>query len=313
MAVILPNFVKVLKSDYTCKNYKFIIGLNKLDKGSIYFTTLHNINDFYNDGDIIVEIIPSEPILKINNSKYKSTEFIITNKYWHLNNLITYQILCIKMESINLAAFNGRLEIVKYLCENKTDFTSFAIDSAASNGHLDIVKYLYGLKKINTSLAIDWAAEGGYLEIIKFLHENGQSGSHLAIDKAAHNGHFEIVKYLHNKKYIGSNLAIDKNGNLEIVKFLYENGYKWTTNALIYCCYYGYYDVLKFLINLYGKSKIKNECDIFIALNKACKYGYIDIVKYLIEDIGIIPTEKCFKYAIKNDNKEIFNLISKYL
>ena len=77
-----------------------------------------------------------------------------------------------------MAAKNGRLQILKKLHYNGVKYTAAAMmDLAAENGHLEIVKFLHENRKEGcTTRVMDCAAENGYLKIVKFLHENRNEG-----------------------------------------------------------------------------------------------------------------------------------------
>src|SRR6187399_1748927 len=79
-----------------------------------------------------------------------------------------------------------------------SQFPEVTIDWAAENGHLEVVKYLHEIGKECTDDAIDRASKGGHLEIVKYLHEVvGANCTTKAMEWAAEDGHLDIVKYLH--------------------------------------------------------------------------------------------------------------------
>ena len=115
---------------------------------------------------------------------------------------------------IFFAAFNGQLEIVKYLAglmknpnsSNNWGFTP--IHTAAYSGHLEIVKFLADFTDTPNSKTNDGgtpihnAAFKGNLNIVKFLADftdapNSKNDSGITpIHNAAIGGHLEIVKFL---------------------------------------------------------------------------------------------------------------------
>jgi len=128
------------------------------------------------------------------------------------------------------AAYNGHIEVVKWLHENrKESCTTYAMAWAAANGHLEIIKWLHENRKEGcTTYAMNYAASNGHIEIVKWLHENRKEGctTH-AMNWAASEGHLEIVKWLHYNRTEGcTKLAMKyatENNHLEIVKWLQEN------------------------------------------------------------------------------------------
>jgi len=72
------------------------------------------------------------------------------------------------------AALNGHLDVIKWLCENRTEGCTFrAMDYAALNGHLDVIKWLCENRTEGcTFRAMDYATKNGHPDVIKWLHEN---------------------------------------------------------------------------------------------------------------------------------------------
>ncbi|WP_353280584.1 ankyrin repeat domain-containing protein [Wolbachia endosymbiont (group B) of Cyclophora punctaria] len=95
--------------------------------------------------------------------------------------------LNLKSTLLHIAAYNGHLDIVKYLVDEKkvspdqkANDGINALHWAALNGHLDIVKYLVDEKKVSPDqkandgrTALHWAALNGHLDIVKYLREKG--------------------------------------------------------------------------------------------------------------------------------------------
>ena len=72
------------------------------------------------------------------------------------------------------AADTGNLALVRWLREvKKFDWNEWTINAAAKNGHLHIVKYCMEQKCPRCELACSSAAKSGHLDILKYLHENG--------------------------------------------------------------------------------------------------------------------------------------------
>ena len=72
------------------------------------------------------------------------------------------------------AARTGNLALVRWLREvKKFDWNEWTINAAAKNGHLHIVKYCMEQKCPRCELACSSAAKSGHLDILKYLHENG--------------------------------------------------------------------------------------------------------------------------------------------
>jgi hypothetical protein len=106
-------------------------------------------------------------------------------------------------KTINTAARQGNLEMVKYCVANKFRVYKFPIEwrtcaCAAKNGHLEILKYLH--EEVKAPWDWDtaaWAAENGHLHILEYLVEREYDQfDEYALQWAAGNGHLDCLKYL---------------------------------------------------------------------------------------------------------------------
>ena len=100
--------------------------------------------------------------------------------------------------TINVAALQGNLEMVKYCVANECPFNEWACESAALKGHLEILKYLREeVKAPWDSYTAASAAGNGHLHILEYLVERKYDKySERACEYAAKNGHLECLKYL---------------------------------------------------------------------------------------------------------------------
>jgi hypothetical protein len=101
------------------------------------------------------------------------------------------------LRTINRAAKQGNLAIVKYCVENKCPMDASACRIAARKGHLDVLKYLHENDRPWDSSTIAAAAEQGNLAIVKYCVENGCPMDAYACKIAASEGHLDVLKYLH--------------------------------------------------------------------------------------------------------------------
>ena len=101
--------------------------------------------------------------------------------------------------TIDAAARQGNLEMVKYCVANACPIYEWACESAASAGHLECLKYL----REEAKAPWDWrtatcAAGNGHLHILEYLVERKYNKYYnLACVYAAMNGHLDCLKYLH--------------------------------------------------------------------------------------------------------------------
>ena len=131
--------------------------------------------------------------------------------------------------TINAAAEQGNLEMVKYCVANECPIDEGACTSAAENGHLECLKYL----RKEAKAPWDWgtaagAAGNGDLHILEYLVERKYDKyDEGACMLAARNGHFDCLKYLHETAKAPWDYwavrAARKNKDPECVQYLLDN------------------------------------------------------------------------------------------
>ena len=131
--------------------------------------------------------------------------------------------------TINVAASQGNLEMVKYCVANECPIDEDACAFAASNSHLECLKYLREEVKAPWDfLTSAWAAQNGHLHILEYLVERkyDQFNVH-ACWFAAENGHLDCLKYLRETaKAPWDEDAVRearKNNQPECVQYLLDN------------------------------------------------------------------------------------------
>ena len=196
--------------------------------------------------------------LKLNttNNKYSLTplshaasignidivKYLITEKHAD----VSYVDTNLGISTLDVAAWNGQLETVKYLAKlvPETEY-SYAALCAARNGQIDVLKYFIETKGLSvdyvntnttrrTGVLLAEAAYNGKLNVCKYLISKGATinyqpdsspGTHFysALERAAQSGQLDIVKYLveelHAKLYDALELA-EKEKKAEVVKYL---------------------------------------------------------------------------------------------
>ena len=101
--------------------------------------------------------------------------------------------------TIDVAADQGNLEMVKYCVANECPINTWACTHAARCGHLEVLKYL----REEAKAPWDWntaylAAESGHLHILEYLVERKfDKYNTYACEDAAKKGHLDCLKYLH--------------------------------------------------------------------------------------------------------------------
>jgi len=101
--------------------------------------------------------------------------------------------------TINMAAYQGNLEMVKYCVANECPIDEWACAHAAKNGHLECLKYLHEDAKAPwDEYTAAWAAQNGHLHILEYLVElEFDQYDERACMWAAENGHLDCLKHLH--------------------------------------------------------------------------------------------------------------------
>ena len=131
--------------------------------------------------------------------------------------------------TINAAAEQGNLEMVKYCVANECPIDERACAYAAKNGHLECLKYLREEGKAPWDWrSAAWAAENGHLHILEYLVERKYDKyNEVACQWAALKGHLDCLKYLRETaKAPWDDLAVysaHKNNQPECLQYLLDN------------------------------------------------------------------------------------------
>ncbi|EGG25210.1 hypothetical protein DFA_03458 [Cavenderia fasciculata] len=220
--------------------------------------------------------------------------------------------------AVDAASESGNIELVKYLLDQGTPFTTNAIDFASKNGYLEVIKLLLQTNPINhpnlfddnvkfTNHSYDLAATNGHLRVLFFfdnlfqLYDQKKSKYRVeftvrSIDGAAKNKHWDVVnhileRYSKHKKYRS---------------YLYsQDSLKWciahnNLNLLIQLFDYPYLDKKK----LFEKDKWLKD-----GLREASEKGHIDMIRWVYNQklINYIP-DSSMMVAAQKDQLEILRL-----
>ena len=165
---------------------------------------------------------------------YFCWEVAKTNKLELLREVVPEEKKCEWDEdTINAAAEQGNLEMVKYCVAKKCPIYEDACLSAARNGHLEVLKYLRQEAKARwDGWTATRAAQNGHLHILEYLVERKYDEYHeLAYLYAAEKGHLDCLKYLHetakapwnSQAIFMQEYAIGTNKHFECVQYLLDN------------------------------------------------------------------------------------------
>ena len=132
-------------------------------------------------------------------------------------------------ETINAAAEQGNLEMVKYCVANECPINEKACARAAQNGQLEILKYLReeGKAPWDEDTAA-WAAQEGHLHVLEYLVERKYDQYNACVcENAAYRGHLDCLKYLHETVKAPWNSAAVREARLynepECLQYLLDN------------------------------------------------------------------------------------------
>jgi len=153
-------------------------------------------------------------------------------------------------------AETNKLELLKWIREEKKcDWDEMTIQAAAKQGNLEMVKYCVANGCPIDTAACACAAENGHLECLKYLREEEKAPWNWATAaNAAKNGHLHILEYLVERKYDeydawACSYAV-KNGHLDCLKFLHETAKApWNFGAVAYAHDYNRRECLQYLLD----------------------------------------------------------------
>lgn len=218
------------------------------------------------------------------------------------------------------AARKGRLDCLEFAHKNECELSEMVIFASAVNGHLDCLKYSFDYKFPGFSNEVyDYiyqrTALNGHLDCLKYLEEknisnsnelDNPSGENSCVN-AIKNNHIDCFKFLHEKGWPSKpevcQLAIEK-GNLELIKYLYENNITWDSYKNEYFCTYAIeapyeedkkLEILEYLYSV-GCKGDSGSCEASII------FKCINCLKFLYEKKNCKWDDKIYYYAIQNSD-----------
>lgn len=318
---------------------KYLVGIHDNMPCALYGAIKKKQNDIIKylvDEKINVEItdVMFENVLKDDKNKLSFMVFfveIMINSGWN------------KSDMLNVISKYGNVELAKYMVDDKgADILDKSLSIAAYNGHIDMVKYLYenGVRSptaVNDSI-LEASMNSNSVEIVKYLFEKCPDiyidGKRGAIYDESNNGAIftascargtDVIRFIF-EKILESGVDYDYTDNIlrafwtdycEVIKMFYDGGVRvdeiYVANK--YSIRHLSLDIIEMLLSMgvdqtYVYTKIDFNCsnnytnerikclienynlDIHlhddICFRKACKYTSsgrigIEFVKYLVE------------------------------
>jgi len=182
-------------------------------------------------------------------SSISTLEFVWENKslwpYWWDEPYFCWQV-----------AKTNKLELLKWAREEKKcEWDHMTINRAAEQGNLEMVKYCV----VNECPIDEWtcayAAENGHLECLKYLHEEVKAPwDWRTATRAAIYGHLHILEYLVERKFDKYSESAcwyaAESGHLDCLRYLHETAKApWDEEAVRYAHKYNQTDCVQYLLD----------------------------------------------------------------
>ena len=189
------------------------------------------------------------------NRKNKSTlEFALEHCPW--GTLINYNQRMNETYFSEQVAYTNKLELLEWAREEKEcTWNSRTINAAARQGNLEMLKYCVANECPIDERACAFAAENGRLEVLKYLHEEAKAPwDSVTAYRAAQSGHLHILEYLVERKYDKYNERAcwyaAEEGHLDCLKYLRETAKApWTSRAVRWAHENKHPECLQYLLN----------------------------------------------------------------
>jgi hypothetical protein len=153
-------------------------------------------------------------------------------------------------------AQTNKLELLEWIREEKKcDWNSRTINVAARQGNLEMVKYCVANECPVDEWACACAAENGRLEVLKYLHEEVKEPCDATTAyRAASNGHLHILEYLVERKYdqfdVDACRGAAMEGQLDCLKYLRETAKApWDLMAVYFAHEYSRPECVQYLLD----------------------------------------------------------------
>lgn len=213
------------------------------------------------------------------------------------------------------AVQTGQIEILRYLHDQGQEYHfDGAMHCAAKAGNLDVVKFLYA-NRLNSSDFDEPGPEAalhGHLEIIKWIVDEFKFSNLAArcvwflkaMDCAISAHDRRIIDYLSEHWPSGCiKRGVDqaiKGGNLDMVQWLYANGFKHYVDPKVQATSHGHLSVLKWLYE-----NVPDEGTTTDVMDSAAGENHLDVVEWLHENREEGCTAEALLVAASNGHLEM--------
>ena len=151
-------------------------------------------------------------------------------------------------EIADLAAGNGDLEILYWLCKHNRKPTKKAWKKALENKHFHILKWL----QTNFPIKLSWnLVTDADLESIKWLYRKGLQINNDLVEEAARHGRIDVMKWIRDRGYPWSSSTTEvaaSYGQLKFLKWIRKYGCPWSKSTALFAAENGQLEVVRYAI-----------------------------------------------------------------
>lgn len=145
----------------------------------------------------------------------------MSNQYTY-NSFLEFNLQCKTILPMDI------LEIINetIIINNVLNTDKGSLDYAALQNNLKLLKLYQKYNLPHTNLAFDYACANGNYEMVLYLHNNGFKGSEQVMNIASKKGHLHIVKWLNKNSYVCSIDVLffaEINNHIDIVTYICKN------------------------------------------------------------------------------------------
>lgn len=162
---------------------------------------------------------------------------------------------CLASNFINL----GHLDIVKWAVENNfTRNILGAIESACESESIEVVKYLVNFcetsrktRFVFSDICVQNAATKGRLDLLKYIFSSKKFKINVQEDmlkQGCESGNLEVVKFLEEQGYVWKVVPAEFNNNLDLLIYSREKGAKWDPNVIYHAVRSVQLDIVKWAV-----------------------------------------------------------------